>query len=460
VANLAGNEPDYYAVLAVGPTADEEAIRQAYRRLAREYHPDVAGEAGAETMKRINAANRVLSDPERRREYDVRHVGASRPVRSATPSRAQGRAAPPRPPAVTRTEGPLQLYRQIDTRDHALMALAFAQGDAILGLGFSDGRMEIYHLATTQRIALLHLPAQAASVRAGVLQEIRLSPSGGLALAWGLNLGTHIWESRSGRLLWSAAFNAPSGAMDGVLLDTPPLVRLAVPAAPLALAEEDPFRWAEQGRQGSDVWTRPLAGTVTPALAVPLRCDEPVPQSRDGRGWRIHLRALAWDGEALLTFSTGPASANISNASIVHLWNLRQRGRLGTAGPQRQGNIVIPARALWYPIAVSATATIFATQFEERAIRLYDLHSGQHIELPTGPVAPEARMVISADGALLALAPPDQRRVDLWATATGQRIQAWDMAAPVAALSFAASGGKPTLAIARSDGLCEVWAAG
>ncbi len=461
--STSGHEPDYYGVLAVTPAADDETIRQAYRRLARAYHPDVAGEAGAETMKRINAAYRVLSDPERRREYDLRHVGAtSRPLRTATPSRARGRAAaPPATPAVTRTEGPLQLYRQIDTQDQALTALAFGQGDALLGLGFSDGRVEIWHLATAQRIALLHLPAPATTtVRAGVLQEIRLSPSGGLALAWGLNLGTHIWESRTGRLLWSAAFNAPSGAMDGVLLDTPPLVRMAVPAAPLALAEEDPFHWAEQGRSGSDVWTRPLAGAVAPAWAVPLRCDEPAPQERAGRGWRIHLRALAWDGEALLTFSTGPASANISNASIVHLWNLRQRGRLGTAGPQRQGNLVIPARALWYPIAVSATATIFATQFEERAVRLYDLHSGQHIELPTGPVAPEARMVISADGALLALAPPDQRRVDLWATATGQRIQTWDVAAPVAALSFAASGGKPTLAIARNDGRCEVWAAG
>jgi len=461
-----GNEPDYYAILAVSPAADEETIRQAYRRLAREYHPDVAGDAGAEPMKRINAAYRVLSDPERRREYDLKRLGAGVAHHSATPSRpASRRSAPPTAPTaastITRAEGPLQLYRQIDTRDRALSALAFAQGDTLLGLGFSDGRVEIWHLASAQRVTLLQLRAALSSARAGVLQEIRLSPSGALALAWGLNLGTHVWECQSGQMLWSAAFSGPSGAMDGILLDAPPMVRMALPAAPLALAEGDPFHWAEQGRLATDIWTRPLAGAVAPAWAVPLRCDEPAPpQGRDGRGWRIHLRALSWDGEALLTFSTGPASANISNASIVHLWNLRQRGRLGTNVPQRQGSIVIPARALWYPVAVSATAAIFATQFEGREIRLYNLHTSQHITLPTGPVAPEARMLLSPDGALLALAPPDQRRVELWATATGQRIQTWDLAAPVAALSFAASGGKPTLAIARNDGLCEIWAAG
>src|SRR6185437_14708116 len=243
VANsVNGNEPDYYAVLAVAPTADEDAIRQAYRRLAREYHPDVAGEKGAEPMKRINAAYRVLSDPDRRREYDLKRIGTSAMRRSATPSRAAPRrAAAPPPPAATpsantRTDGPLQLYRQIDTHDHALAALAFGQGDALLGMGFSDGRVEIWHLASAQRVALLQLRGGQGAARAGVLQEIRLSPSGAMAMAWGLNLGTHIWESQSGQVLWSAAFSGPSGAMDGILLDTPPMVRMALPAAPLALA--------------------------------------------------------------------------------------------------------------------------------------------------------------------------------------------------------------------------------
>jgi curved DNA-binding protein len=63
---------DYYAVLGVAPDADDQAIKQAYRKLARQYHPDVnPGDTQAEErFKEINEAYQALSDPERRRKYD------------------------------------------------------------------------------------------------------------------------------------------------------------------------------------------------------------------------------------------------------------------------------------------------------------------------------------------------------------------------------------------------------
>ena len=62
---------DYYKILAVDPTADEKAIKVAYRKLARKYHPDVSKEAGAEEkFKEANEAYEVLSSPEKRAEYD------------------------------------------------------------------------------------------------------------------------------------------------------------------------------------------------------------------------------------------------------------------------------------------------------------------------------------------------------------------------------------------------------
>jgi curved DNA-binding protein len=63
---------DYYDVLGVARDADEAAIKKAFRRLAREYHPDVAkNQTGAEAkFKEINEANEVLSDPEKRKKYD------------------------------------------------------------------------------------------------------------------------------------------------------------------------------------------------------------------------------------------------------------------------------------------------------------------------------------------------------------------------------------------------------
>lgn len=62
---------DYYKVLGVQPTDPEATIKQAYRRLARKYHPDVSREPDAEThFKAINEAWEVLRDPDRRRAYD------------------------------------------------------------------------------------------------------------------------------------------------------------------------------------------------------------------------------------------------------------------------------------------------------------------------------------------------------------------------------------------------------
>lgn len=68
---MAESKRDYYEVLGVSKGATDEEIKRSFRRLAKQYHPDVNKEEGAEAkFKEIGEAYAVLSDPEKRRQYD------------------------------------------------------------------------------------------------------------------------------------------------------------------------------------------------------------------------------------------------------------------------------------------------------------------------------------------------------------------------------------------------------
>lgn len=94
--------PTHYDTLGVAPSATDAEVREAYRRLAREHHPDRLGHGSAAatfSMPEINEAYRVLGDPARRAVYDASLRGErARPAAAPEPSpSSDGGASTARP---------------------------------------------------------------------------------------------------------------------------------------------------------------------------------------------------------------------------------------------------------------------------------------------------------------------------------------------------------------------------
>src|SRR5919199_356462 len=71
VSQTAHQTADHYATLGVSPSASDLEIRAAFRRLARQYHPDVnPAPDAADRFRAVAAAYEVLSDPAQRARYD------------------------------------------------------------------------------------------------------------------------------------------------------------------------------------------------------------------------------------------------------------------------------------------------------------------------------------------------------------------------------------------------------
>ena len=76
---MAEQKRDYYEVLGVDKNADEATIKKAYRALAKKYHPDMnPGDKEAEKkFKEASEAYAILSDPEKKKQYDQQHLRAA-----------------------------------------------------------------------------------------------------------------------------------------------------------------------------------------------------------------------------------------------------------------------------------------------------------------------------------------------------------------------------------------------
>lgn len=106
-------EPDFYAVLGLSPTADPQTIRSAYRRAAREHHPDRGG--SAEKFHRIQEAWEVLGSEQTRADYDRRRSGGAQSADSPAPTEEGAGFTYSRSPTTPRPGRP-QARRKSATR--------------------------------------------------------------------------------------------------------------------------------------------------------------------------------------------------------------------------------------------------------------------------------------------------------------------------------------------------------
>jgi curved DNA-binding protein CbpA len=68
-----GESPDHYETLQISPNADPDTVQRVFRLLAQRYHPDNVETGNAERFRELHDAYLVLSDPEKRAQYDVHH---------------------------------------------------------------------------------------------------------------------------------------------------------------------------------------------------------------------------------------------------------------------------------------------------------------------------------------------------------------------------------------------------
>lgn len=494
--------PDnYYAILGVPLDADNDTLKRAYRQLARRYHPDLAGPEGAIQMKRINRAYDVLSDPEKRLNYDT-IIGGSIDLR-------KGGLTRPRPVArkfnvedeiefaglsIFSTRGPLHTGTRMQSGLGVISALNSFEGANGLSVaaGSLDGKGLCWQVDGTQ--APVHFVMDA-ELTVESLRELRFSDGGGLLAGWG-RLGLHVWKTADGSLQWSYPLDqravSAHYSLDMVLKEQAEGAAVLWMALPLQL--KDPLAPRIHGVRGTDVIAHTLlqypqadrnkeenlAPPRAPAhaedstrrfqyrssdfapgalgeLGTPLSCVESNVKRREF--WAIRLRALSQDLRTLFTLSCANVPDEEEQMIVLRRWDLTSKTRVGNKiRPQISASITAGLCARCTPpYAITADTRTIAFVYADKTIHLHDTLAGTYSELASGSMGASSRLAISPDGEWVAVAREDSEInegvIDLWSARQGQIIQKLYHPWQISALHFAGR----QLVVALTDGTIQTW---
>lgn len=475
------DQPDnYYAILGVPIDADIDTIKRAYRQLARRYHPDLAGPEGALEMKRINRAYDVLSDPQKRLNYDT-IIGGVIDLR-------KGGIVRPRPVAhkfdpaddiefvglsIFSTRGPLHAGPKLRTQLGVISALCSIPHEGGLGIaaGSLDGKGILWRTMPQggqhPRQAAGAQDAQPAPVSFAMdsaytvesLRELRFSPRGDLLAGWGRG-SLHVWQARDGMLLWSygSGERAVSAhySLDVAFRESNENAREVWMALPLL--RDDPRAPRSQGMRGTDVIGH-IIGDETGVLSPPRVCLEEQIERR--HFWAIRLRALAQDTRTLLTLSCTRLPDEQDEMVVIRRWDTLARTRTRfreTIQPQITDSVIAGLCAnCTPPYAVTPDTRALAFIHAGKMIRVHDTVSGIFSELPSGTMGASSRLAITPDAQWIAVAREDSEVnegvIDLWSVAHGEIVQKLYHPWQISALHFASG----HLLVALTDGTIQAW---
>jgi WD40 repeat protein len=456
---------NYYAILGVSANVDTDTLKRVYRQLARRYHPDLAGPEDALQMKRINRAYAVLSDPEKRRQYDT--------IMSGIIDMRGNHFARPRPrehsfnPAedlafsglnVFSSRGPLSAGPHIHSNLGVVTTLSSIhtpQG-LLIAAGSLNGKGTIWQIVDGQARVVCNFAADP-SMTTESLRTLRFSAAGGLLAGWG-RLHLHIWDAYSGARLLSNPLTqravSAHYSLDTTLQVTPDGRRLAHMALPL-LQEDSPAPSA-WGVRGTDVITYEI-GAAPSTPEPPLTCIEENKEKR--RFWAIRMRALSQDCRSLVTLSCAQVPGEKHHLLIVRRWDLTARTRIGgKLRPQIAVSLALGrCEDGTPPYEVSPDAKTIVYVSMHNKLLICDTVTGTYTEFASGTMGSSAKMAISPDQQWLAVAREDSEVnegvIDLWSITTGQILQKFYHPWQISALYFA----DHQLVVALTDGTIQIW---